>query len=341
MGLEVFAKSQADQGKYAGKVLGGRYLLTQTIGEGGEGVIYAGHLRYDPGMIYAFKVGYTVSVDGEQSDGLPTDPILRENAVLQKLHGMYIPRAVESGITAAGYPYSVRQLLPGLSLAKLLKRDPSPSFANCLLIGRALCRALLSIHEQGILHRDIKPGNIVIAPALDGDISLHLIDFAAGTPIVNEAIELGSIPAGTPAYMAPERALGRAGGVESDRYSVGAILYELFTSKAILGPDSWNLASARAYLEGDRPIPMQPVREVRPDLPPEIGHAITHLVSRNPEERHVDLKALEGILSAYLRKDQLEMDWFALPKRHTSQITAIPQDSLWNRVSRWFSNLLR
>ena len=341
MGLEVFARSQADQGKYAGKVLAGKYLLTQTLGEGGEGVIYAGHLRYDPEQIYAFKVGYTAATEEFASDGLPNDPVLREHAVMRSLSSMYVPKVRESGLTTAGYPFSVRTLLPGLSLAKLLKRAPCSSFANALMIGRALCKAVRSVHDQGVLHRDIKPGNIVIAPALDGDISLRLIDFAAGCRVEEEHTEEEKAPLGTPAYMAPERAQGKAAGKGGDIYSIGAILYELFTGKSLLGPDAYNMETAHQILQGQMPIPAIPVRELRPDLPPEIGHTISKMVSRIPEERNVDLESLEALLTMYIRKDQVNPAWFSLPRRSTSQVTALPREAwhkkLIRKVSKWWN----
>ena len=340
MGLDVFAKSQADQGKYAGKVLAGKYLLTQTLGEGGEGVIYGGHLRYDPGQIYAFKVGYSEALDGFGGDELPLDPILREHEVLQSLHGHYVPKAVESGLTSAGYPFAVRELLPGMSLAKLLKRSPVPSFPNALVVGKALCSAVRSVHEQGMLHRDIKPGNIVIAPSIDQEISLKLIDFAAGCQDGSEAYEDGVAPLGTPAYMSPERARGELAGMAGDLYSVGAILYELFTGKAILGPDAWNMETARGILASEAAIPATPLQTYRPDIPPELSHAINRMVSRDPEDRTVQLSELEMLLSVYLRKDQIDSSWFALPRRKTSQITALPQPSLWealsDKIKGWF-----
>ena len=342
MGLEVFARSQADQGKYSGKVLAGKYLLTQTLGEGGEGVIYAGHLRYDPGQIFAFKVGYTAATEEFASDGLPNDPVLREHAVMKSIDSIFVPKVRESGLTSAGYPFSVRTLLPGLSLAKLLKRSPCSSFANALMIGTALCQAVRSIHEQGILHRDIKPGNIVIAPALDGDISLRLIDFAAGCTIEEEHTEEEKAPLGTPAYMAPERAKGKAAGKEGDLYSIGAILYELFTGKSILGPDSWNMETAHQILQSEAVIPAIPLREYRPDVPPEIGHAISRMVHRDPTQRNVNLDELESLLSMYIRKEQADSSWFSLPRRTTSQVTALPRESWFQtatrKISDWWNN---
>ena len=256
--------------------------------------------------------------------------------MLRELSGPFIPKAVESGWTGAEYAFSVRELLPGMSLAKLLRRNPSPPLANCLLVGHALCSAVVSIHEQGFLHRDIKPGNIMIAPGLGNDISLRLIDFAAGCRTESELPSDPDKTLGTPAYMAPERATGNPAGEEGDLYAVGAILYELFTNASILGPDSWSLETAHEILQSELPIPATPLRELRPDLPPEISRLIEQLVQRAPEARAGSMDQLKELLHVYLRRDQLETDWFA--PTQPSSIARLPEEPepWYKRFLAWF-----
>lgn len=336
MGLDVFQKSRAGQGKFAGKVLAGRYYLDRNLGEGAEGVIYSAHSRYNPEEQFAVKVGYSAYREGEAEDGLPLDPILREHAVLRQLAGPFVPKPVQSGWSEAEYAFAVRELLPGMSLAKLLRRNPSPPLANCLLVGHALCSAMASVHNQGILHRDIKPGNIMIAPGFGQDISLRLIDFAAGCRTENEIPSDPEKTLGTPAYMAPERANGNPAGEEGDLYAVGAILYELFTNASILGPDSWSLETAHQILQSDLPIPAVPLRELRPDLPPEISRLIEQLVQREPEARTGSMEQLKDLLHAYLRRDQIDTTWFA--PTQASSFARLPEEPepWYARLIAWF-----
>ena len=336
MGSEVFAKAQAGQGKFSGKVIGGKYLLTETLGEGAEGVIYAGHARYDENQRVAVKIGYTEAGHSRDTNDLPTDPVLREHAVLLQLKTPFTPRVIEAGFTGAGYPFSVRELIEGSSVARLLKRNASPGFANAMKIGEQLCQAIGAIHDLGFLHRDIKPANVMVSLGQNGQFGLKLIDFGASCRLGHEVEENGEDPKGTPAYMAPERALGKAAGVEGDLYAVGAILYEVFTGKALLGPDAYNLNTALQILKSDRPIPEIPLQQIRPDIPPEIAFAIRSLVSREPEERRVELAPLVQLFQAYFRPAQFEANWFFSPGRAHALLPPEKSESFLARLLSWF-----
>ncbi len=337
MPMDVYEDEQTRLGKFAGKVLAGKYLLTERVGEGAEGVIYAGNLRYDDTRKFAIKVGYSAANLEVAKDGYPTDPILREHRILREVTGPFSPRVIDSGLTKAGYAFAVRELLPGVTLARLMKRNTQPAFANCVQVAIALSQALQSIHNQGFVHRDIKPGNILIASGLDDDITLRLIDFAAAAKVGAEIDTEEAIASGTPAYMAPERARGEAGGPGADLYSLAAILYELFAAEPVLGPDSWNMQAAHHYLLGEDTIPAQPLRTLRADVPPEVGQAIHQLLDRDPGARQVELSHLESLLRTYLRRDQLDQGWYRV-QNETTALLPNEQDATWSsKLWKWLT----
>jgi serine/threonine-protein kinase len=202
-----------------GTMLAGRYRIVGLVGKGGMGEVYrADDLKL--GQPVALKFLPTV-VAGDQNR---LTRFLSEVKIARQVSHPNVCRVYDVG-EAEGHHYLSMEYVDGEDLATLLKRIGRLPSDKALQIARQLCAGLAAAHEQGILHRDIKPANVM----LDGRGRAKLTDF--GLAGLAEGIEGAEVRAGTPSYMAPEQLSGRGVSVRSDLYSLGLVLYELFTGK--------------------------------------------------------------------------------------------------------------
>jgi serine/threonine-protein kinase len=211
-----------DQARFLpGTMLAGRYRVVGLLGKGGMGEVY----RADD-----LKLGQPVALKFLPSDVADDQDrlnrFLTEVKVARQVSHPNVCRVYDVG-EAEGHHYLSMEYVDGEDLATLLRRIGRLPSDKALQIARQLCAGLAAAHEQGILHRDIKPANVM----LDGRGRAKLTDF--GLAGLAEGIEGAEVRAGTPTYMAPEQLAGKEVSVRSDLYSLGLVLYELFTGKRV------------------------------------------------------------------------------------------------------------
>ena len=257
-GLHVYARTRAQQGRHVGKLIGGRFLIEERIAEGAEGIVYRAHERHDPSAWAVLKIGYTPVTDTLCIDGLPMDPIRREHAILSFLDGDRFPIVYDAGNVAAGHSFIAREHYDGLTLARVLARGHRLPVETTCWLGRELLTSVRELHAQDVVHRDIKPANILLTKLGGEALALRLIDYGAACRMSREPPENGlvGIPSGTPAYMAPERARGEAGGAAADIFAVAAICHELLTGLPPLGELAFDHVRAREILATADPLPI-------------------------------------------------------------------------------------
>jgi serine/threonine protein kinase len=202
--------------------LADRYAIERGIGSGGAAIVYlARDLKH--GRQVALKVLRT-----DVSASLGADRFLREIRIAAGLNHPHILAVHDSG-EAAGLLYYVMPFVEGESLRDRLKREGALPLDDSLRIAREVADALAYAHSQGVVHRDVKPGNILLVGghAVVADFGIAM---ATGGD-TDSLAELG-VPIGTPNYMSPEQGGGR-GPVDgrSDLYSLGCVLYEMLTGK--------------------------------------------------------------------------------------------------------------
>ncbi len=203
-----------------GTVFGERYRIIGLLGKGGMGEVYrADDLTLDQPVALKF-LPEKVATDPER-----LDRFYSEVRVARQVSHPNVCRIYDVG-QVQGQHFISMEYVDGEDLASLLRRIGRLPQDKALEIARQMCAGLAAAHEKGVLHRDLKPANIMI----DGQGKARIADF--GLARTAEDLRDSNLVEGTPAYMAPEQFSGKAATIKSDLYSLGLVLYELFTGKA-------------------------------------------------------------------------------------------------------------
>lgn len=242
----------------ASELFGGRYELRGVLGSGGMAVVRDGwDLRLQRAV--AVKVLHA----GVHADAEARRRFVEEARAAAALNHPNIVAVHDSG-EHEGTPFIVMERLPGNSLADAIARGPLPQPLVRKVLDDVLA-ALAAAHDAGILHRDVKPGNVLFTPTGQVKLGDFGIAKSAGVDLTTD----GQI-VGTMAYLSPARIVGQAATVSDDLYSVGVVGYEALTGRRPFGHD--NVAAlARAIIE-DRPVP---IARLRPDVDPVLAAVVT------------------------------------------------------------------
>jgi len=172
---------------------------------------------------------------------------------------------------------------------------PQASFRERLRLFLTVCRAVIHAHQQGVIHRDLKPNNILV----DEDGKPHLLDFGLGrlfdSQVEHPPADAGS-PMGTPGYMAPEQAKGLPGDIRTDVYALGVVLFRLLTGRLPLEP-AQDLTEMLRRIREDAPA--EPIK-LKPDLNYELNAIVLKALAKNPDERYQNVNGLAQDLEDHL-----------------------------------------
>ncbi len=251
-----------------GTILADRYRIIGLLGRGGMGEVY----RADD-----LKLGQAVALKFLPPK-LADDPVRRERffaevRITRQLSHPNICRVYDIQ-EIDGRHFLSMEFIDGEDLASLIKRIGHLSNEKALDIARQLAAGLAAAHERGVLHRDLKPANIM----LDGHGHVRITDF--GLAIAAEDQTQAAEIAGTPAYMAPEQLAGKGATVRSDMYSLGLVLYEIYTGKKAF--TATNLAELRQQKETHTP---RAISELREGMDPVVERLIRRCMERDPNAR--------------------------------------------------------
>ncbi|HEX2701708.1 MAG TPA: serine/threonine-protein kinase [Acidimicrobiales bacterium] len=266
----------------APRVLGARYRLGARLGRGGMAEVYDG---------FDERLGRSVAVKLLRPE-MAADPDVRARFEIEarSAAGLAHPNVVAVYDTGEddGVPFIVMERLPGETLADRMARGPVDQGWLRRVAGDVL-GALGAAHAAGLVHRDVKPGNILIGE--DGCAKVADFGIAKSLEVAGEATGTGLL-LGTPAYVAPERLEGQPATERSDLYSLGVVLYEaLAGSKPFDGPTS--VAVTESVLHS---VP-RPLVEVRPDVDGAFAAAVSRAMSRDPADRPASAPELSSELS--------------------------------------------
>jgi serine/threonine protein kinase/tetratricopeptide (TPR) repeat protein len=287
----------------AGKVVPGtRYRILRWLGEGGMGVVYAAEhidierqvalkiLRFDlsqlPQMVQVFK-------DEARAAG--------------KLGSQHVVEIYDFGELEDGRLFFAMELLDGTDL---VAEEPGQALEPGRVIGilRQVCKGLLTAHRKGVVHRDVKPDNIITTSAPDRQRQLvKIVDFGISAMLAAGPLQRGGI-AGTPHYMAPEQILGQPFDGRLDVYALGCTAFELLT-----GDPPFDAGTIEELLRMHLDDAPPKLRSRRPELPPALEAVVARCLAKDPLERFADMADLEAALCEAQIEAGLITPWDDLP----------------------------
>ncbi len=265
---------QAANASVAGiwKAFGDRYDLVRELGKGSSSTVYLAHDRQQ-GISVALKL-----LRAELAAAVSASRFLREVEIGRKLHHPRIVPILESG-SAVGRPYYTMPFIGGFSLRERLQRDRQLSLDDALTIASQVAEVLDFAHANGIIHRDIKPGNILF-----GDDGAMVADFGiarAVTLAAGDSLTDSGLAVGTPAYMSPEQASGeRHIDGRSDIYALGCVLYEMLAGEPPFTGPTPQAIVARHFKDAPRSL-----RIIRPAIPAGVEAVIERALAKVPADR--------------------------------------------------------
>src|SRR5262245_13475504 len=252
----------------------GKYRIVERIGRGGMGMVYKAH---DPMLdrTVALKV---ISADGDVTDELRAR-FFREAQACARLNHPNVITVYDMG-DEDGSLYIVMEFLEGEELRQLIGQRRNVPLEDKLSMMIEVCDGLDYAHKRGIVHRDIKPGNIYVMR--DGHVKL--LDFGiARISSAADGLTRTNVVMGTLRYMSPEQARGRVDH-RSDIFSVGAVFYELLVYRhAFAGEQPMEILDR---LRSEDPTPLA---EVDPSIPPELSDIVARSLRKDPGERYPEL----------------------------------------------------
>lgn len=278
----------ADQ--FIGKRLSARYHITEKIGEGGMGTIYlAEDERLDKKV--ALKI-LAASFAGKSSMG---ERFIQEAKVVTRIEHENVVDVTDLNVTEEGVPYFVMEYLKGNDLSDVMSSEGPLSWERSKNILMQICRGLEAAHKKGIVHRDMKPGNVFMAERDEEADFVKILDFGIAK-LLKEAggdkkqMTLAGSLMGTPDYMSPEQIHGLEVDHKSDVYAVGVIMYEMLCGCVPFEGDS----VMEIFEKHVKEVPIPP-SEKRPDLgiPRDVEAVIMKALEKNPRRRFSTIKQME------------------------------------------------
>jgi serine/threonine-protein kinase len=275
-----------------GQVLNGSYRLTDLIGSGGYADVYlARDLRTN--TIVAVKVLHThVARDPDVAARFE-----REATLARRLQTPHVARVLDAGQDPTSPPFMVMELVQGLTVAELVRRHGPFPIRDAAQIVDQLLSALGSAHALGIIHRDIKPQNLMI----DAERRLKVLDFGVARVVGAGTMTASGHLVGTPEYMALEQIEGQPIDHRSDLYAAGAVLYELLTGRPpyvrYADTDLWEL------IQRVRTQQPPPVRQLRGDVSPPLARVVERAMAKDPAQRFQSAFEMRQALAAAIGTD--------------------------------------
>ncbi|MBZ9641291.1 serine/threonine-protein kinase, partial [Streptomyces sp. PSKA30] len=261
------------------RVIAGRYRLLSPLGEGGMGTVWLARDEVLRREVAVKEVRAPAGLPAADVERMYTR--LEREAWAAARVGNRNVVTVYDVATDEGRPWIVMELVRGISLAELLDAEGPLSPQRAAHIGAEVLSALRAAHEAGVLHRDVKPGNVL----LSNDGRVVLTDFGIAMVEGSSALTMTGEVVGSPEFLAPERALGRTPGPESDLWSLGVLLYAAVEGSSPFRHDT-PLSTLRAIVDEELPPP----RRAGPLTP-----VIEGLLRKDPAERLPAARAEQGL----------------------------------------------
>ncbi len=275
-----------------GETIGGRYELEELVGHGGMSSVYKAHDSLLERNV-ALKVLHQQYNDDEEF----VERFKREARSVAQLQHPNIVTVIDRG-EEEGRQYIVFEFIDGENLKEHVVRKGRLDVREALGVGIEVARALAFAHQQGLVHRDVKPQNVL----LNGDGRAKVTDFGIARSVDVEGMTSTGMVLGTSNYIAPEQASGQAVDAYTDVYALGVVLYELLAGEVPFPGESFVAVAMKHVHE-----PPPNLLEKRPDVPLRVAAAIDRALEKDPQERFPTMDAFAAELEACLAElDRVE-----------------------------------
>jgi serine/threonine protein kinase len=251
----------------------GSYRLVREIGRGGMGTVYEARHVVLPRRA-AIKV---MHAELRKQPGMATR-VVQEASILEDIRHPGVVRVYECSLLPDHRPYIAMELVEGETLANRLLHQGALGPIEVATMLAEICDVLASVHARGVVHRDLKPDNILLTPC-DRDFPLRVIDWGVARLGPLGRLTLDGLTPGTPIYMSPEQAMGRNIAAPCDMYSLGVIAYELLTGHPPF--DGRTLAEVVSMHLTSEPLPLTEVAKT----PPEIAQLVHRMLDKEASMR--------------------------------------------------------
>ena len=302
------------------RVLAGRYRIESAVGEGGMARVFRGQDE-----VLGRTVAVKVLAPEFARDGQFVQRFRRE---AQSAAALNHPNVVSVFDTGSDGPvhYIVMEFVEGRTLRDVLAADGRLHPRRAAEIAESMCRALATAHKQGLVHRDVKPGNVMLTPS--GEVKV--MDFGIARVTTGEALTQTATVLGTASYFSPEQAKGEPVDARSDVYSAGCVLYEMLTGQPPFSGDS-PVSIAYKHVREDPQLPSQLNRDVSSGL----DAVVMKAMAKNPanryqtatemaEDLHRTQQGVEVLATPILPGQPTEV--VNRPVRHTEVMPALPEE---------------
>jgi len=270
--------------EWLGRIIDGRYLILERLGEGGMGAVFvAEHTSLRKRV--ALKVIHAHFVGNDEIAAR----FAREAMTSAHIEHPNVASALDFGSLPEGGAYLVMQLVRGPSLSEHIARNGALSCRETCEIAAQIADAVAAAHASGIVHRDLKPDNVVLMPNEDGPPTVKVLDFgiahvkaqSAAPSAVSKGLTRQGVVIGTPGYMPPEQATGQIVDERADLYALGVILWELLTGTMPFEGSTFSEIVTR-QLSGPAP---ELVLSTQTAVPDELRRLVRALLERSPAAR--------------------------------------------------------
>lgn len=329
------ADSEATDGVGDGdgpRMLGGRYLLEERIASGGMASVWRAHDE-----VLARTVAVKVLHDHLAEDSDFRERFRREAVTAARLAHPNVVSLYDTG-SSGDQVYLVMELVEGSTLRDVIAEVGSLEIGQVAAIGEKVARGLHYAHTRGLVHRDVKPANILIGE--DGTVKVADFGIAKADQDQRDLTRTGMV-LGTAAYVAPEQVLARPLDGKADQYALGCVLYEALTGRRPFSGDS-PVATAAARLERD-PLPL---RSLRADIPRGFEQVVMRCIARDPSARFSSCGHLADALTQFIDVDSETVGLLAadrteaLPGAVVSRGEDTGGESFLRSEGRWLAPVL-
>ena len=297
--LRAAAAEASRAGGFVHRVIADRYRLVDLVGEGGMGAVYrAEHIRMGKALALKILRGDFAAEPGA------VDRFLAEARIVSRLshpHTIAVFDFGEIDDAGSGF-YLAMEYVPGKDLATVLRESGPLPEARVVQIGQQILGSLAEAHDAGIVHRDMKPGNVMLMRTRSGEDYVKVLDFGiaklrhagpdaagGGLGVSTTTTQVGSI-VGTPNYLAPEQARAEPIDARTDLYALGCLLYELACGHPPFTAPS-PMAVVQAHLQEEPP----PLAAQAPGISRAFAEVVHRAIRKRPEERY---RCAEGLGAA-------------------------------------------